>query len=105
VDPRQERIGKNEALFREVNDRISELSESGSAEFLCECGNRDCSAPIRLALVDYEAVRADPTLFIVIPGHEVVDVEVVIEQRVHYRVVKKHEGEPAELATSLDPRY
>jgi hypothetical protein len=104
VDPRRERIGKNETLFREVNERISELS-AGSADFVCECGNRDCFEALQLTLAEYEEVRADPTWFVVVPGHEAADVEAVIEQHGHYLVMRKHEGEPAELAIDRDPRH
>ena len=49
MDDRATRIGKNEALFREVNERIRELtSDERDAEFLCECGDPSCTKPIPL---------------------------------------------------------
>jgi hypothetical protein len=47
-------------LFREVNDRIYDLLESGDSdlpgEFLCECG-RDCGERVALAPAEFAALR------------------------------------------------
>lgn len=104
MDPRGERVGKNEALFREVNERIEQIAEGNEAEFLCECGDPACTSPIRLPLERYEAVRSHPDRFAVLPGHEIPDVESVVEDHGAYVVVEKHPGRPAELAAEYDPR-
>jgi len=78
VDSRQQRVAKNEALFRRVNERIEEINETlagdSESDFLCECGNDDCTSPVSLTLAEYEEVRRDPTHFLIAHGHEVVDV-------------------------------
>jgi hypothetical protein len=109
VGARGERVGKNEALFRQVNERLKELGEgfslvTESADFVCECGSASCAAPIRMTLTEYERVRAEPELFFVFPGHGAEDVESVVESREGYDVVRKHEGEPARVARETDPR-
>ena len=105
MDFREERIGKNETLFREVNERIGDVSAAGAeAEFLCECGDRDCTSPIRLTLAEYEEVRANGPHFFVLPGHEITDVENVVAENDRFFVVAKREGGPAELALDRDPR-
>ncbi len=104
MDERAERIGKNEALFREVNERIEEVADGIRTEFLCECGDVECTQPVTLALAEYELVRAEPDRFAVLPGHELLDVEEVVESHEGYVVVRKHPGGPAELAQSRDPR-
>lgn len=104
MDPRAERIGKNEALFREVNERIGDVAEGTATEFLCECGDASCTRPIRLMLAEYERVRSDPRLFAVLPGHQVEDVETVVEETDRFLVVEKHPGGPAELAAEHDSR-
>jgi hypothetical protein len=109
VDERAERIGRNEALFRHVNERLREIGESFSlvsetGDFVCECGNPDCALTIRLTVAEYEGIRSDPELFFVVPGHEVVGVESVVEVRAGYEVVRKHLGEPAALARETNPR-
>ena len=104
VDERARRIGKNEALFREVNERIEEIADGSPTEFLCECGNSDCTAPMRLSLRVYEELRADPDRFAVLPGHELPEFEEVVARNEGYLVVRKHPGGPAELAASRNPR-
>ena len=63
MDAREQRLAQNEALFREVNERIEAaahtLGPHVEYEFLCECANADCTFPIALTLETYEAVRAD----------------------------------------------
>ena len=73
-DERQRRIGRNQALFREVNERIERVSGAlrtgtDTITVLCECGNQACAERIEVSLSDYERVRAEPTLFLVRPGH------------------------------------
>lgn len=108
MDSRQKRVARNEALFREVNERIKSIqSEIGTRErtdFLCECGREDCTSPISLSLSEYEEVRSDPTHFAVVPGHEVVDVEHVLKQTERFSIIEKFPGPPAQVALERDPR-
>jgi hypothetical protein len=58
----ERRLAINEGLFREVNDRIHDLNESSlvvEGEFVCECGDADCTETIRIPLREYKAVRDD----------------------------------------------
>jgi hypothetical protein len=108
VDSRQARVARNEALFREVNERIQEVQASigggDRTDFLCECGREDCTAAISLTLVEYEEVRSDPTHFVVVPGHEVIDLERVVRQTEHFSIIEKFSGAPAQIALDRDPR-
>jgi hypothetical protein len=93
---RADRIAENEAAFRALNERISEWPEhqgasASSITFACECGDH-CLEQVRLTRAEYEAVRADPARFTVVPGHEKPDVERVVEQHAGYFVVQKNEG-------------
>jgi hypothetical protein len=106
VDPRTERIGRNEDLFRKVNDQIEGVNEAfgtitGTMSILCECGMLDCVEHIDLAIDAYRTLRADPTRFAVKPGHELPDVERVVERHEAYFVVAKAEGDAARLAEDL----
>jgi hypothetical protein len=99
----------NEAVFREVNDRIEDLAQTfhldGRAlELVCECGDASCTQQISMTVQEYEAMRKDPTLFAIFPGHDIPDVEDVVSKNDGYDIVRKHEGEPAKLARSTDPR-
>jgi len=104
---RAERQGRNESLFREVNERIAELNQAfeveGRSEFLCECTREECKEPISISIEEYEIVRAASTRFFVVPGHEDESVERVVERNDRYVVVEKI-GEAAEEADDLDPR-
>jgi hypothetical protein len=110
VGAREDRIARNEALFRSVNERVRELvTNAGSRErdpvasFVCECGSADCTATIEMTVPEYENVRADPTHFVVVSGHEIPEVEEVVERHEHYDVVRKHAAE-AQIAIETDPR-
>ncbi len=106
MDTRAERIGRNEDLFRKVNDQIEGVNEAfgvftGTMSVLCECGKIECIEQIELTLDAYRELRADPTRFAVKPGHELPDVERVVERHEGYFVVQKMEGDPARLAEEL----
>jgi len=102
---REARVAKNEVLFREVNERIRELAPGGGpTEFLCECGDAGCVEPVQLSLARYEEVRRDPARFFVRPGHQLPDIEDVVEESGGFLVVMKREGTPADIAEENDPR-
>ena len=68
-------LPRNEALFREVNERIDDVSQSvapdyEAMEFLCECDRADCRENMSVTPAKYEAVRAVPTHLIVLPNHQ-----------------------------------
>lgn len=103
---RKHHIARNEALFREVNERVDEVSGSRSTEttdFLCECGNADCTEAIALRDEEYEHVRSDSLLFAVKPGHEIPDVEDLLVTNERFSIVRKHASE-AVVARQTDPR-
>lgn len=101
---RKERIARNEALFREVNERVKDIVPSeGSIEFICECGYEECIERVSLSADEYERVRSDPVEFFVKPGHEILDVEEVVETHDHYLLVRKHVIE-RNIARQTDPR-
>ncbi len=101
---RGERVAKNEALFRDVNERIREISPADDEiEFVCECGLEGCVEPIAVPASDYERVRSHPTWFLVARGHETPSVERVTEEGSTYAVVEKLPDE-ASVALDTDPR-
>jgi hypothetical protein len=104
MDSRTERVVKNEAVFREVNERINEVVRDATAEYHCECGHATCTETIPMTVADYEDMRTDSTCFAVLPGHEIPDLEDVVKRSDGFFVVRKEPGAPAELAAKLDPR-
>jgi hypothetical protein len=109
MEDRGERLGLNEALFREVNERVKSINDGfgtrlEAAEFVCECGNDECAVRVRIPLSEYEELRSDPTHFAVKDGHEILDVESVVRRCDDYVVVEKKAGAPAAVARETDPR-
>jgi hypothetical protein len=109
VSSREERIGLNEAVFREVNERIEDLADrfelkDEPLDLVCECGDADCVRRISMTRVEYEELRSDPRQFGVHPGHEHPDVEEVVERRKGYDIVSKNKGAPERIAEQTDPR-
>jgi hypothetical protein len=103
MDEREQKIGENEALYRTVNERIESLNQAfgtltNTMTVVCECGDVTCAEQIEIEIAEYERIRSDPTLFIIVPGHEIADVEDVVEEREAFHVVKKHSGDPANFA-------
>jgi hypothetical protein len=94
VGERERRYAANEAWFRLINDQIeaNALKHGSGAEhygFICECSNLDCAEPIRMTLADYERLRADPTHFVILPGHDEPEVETVVYRGDYWIVEKK----------------
>lgn len=105
MDARAERAAQNENLFRRINERVESLSHGfETLTIVCECSDPACV--VRIAGVpadEYEQVREHPDRFLVAPGHERRDVEVVIDERLAYVVVRKR-GEAGAVAREDDPR-
>jgi hypothetical protein len=105
---RELRIAHTEALFRDVNERIAESAErfkSADAEFVCECADAGCAERVPATLDQYEEVRSVATHFLIVPGHEVDDMERVVK-RPHRRlaVVEKFNEIVARTVRRLDAR-
>jgi len=106
-DGRDERLAQNEVLFRTVNEAIEqkaiELGGLDDYEFICECSSSGCFDRVSLTLSDYEYVRREGTRFFVAPGHENVEVELVVETTPTFSIVEK-DGAAGVVAELADPR-
>ncbi len=106
-EKKQARVAESESTFRDVNERIQMSHEQwGGAEpqeFLCECGELGCTERTELTLEEYEAIRADPARFAILPGHQISSVERVVEEHDRFWVVEKI-GSAGEVAEARDPR-
>jgi hypothetical protein len=103
MDSRLEQQARNEALVREVNERIEKVDQAAQEadhgaeelrfEFLCECGGgRDdvaCDAHIVMTLEEYERVRSQDDRFAVAPGHENEALEDVVRRTDRFVIVDK----------------
>jgi hypothetical protein len=104
LDLRQQRAAENESLFREVNERIEDMSANAAfTQFVCECVVEACDQRVAMTVEEYEHVRAAPNRFFVLPGHDEPDVDAVIEATERYLVIEKI-GAGGPVAEALDPR-
>jgi hypothetical protein len=102
-------------LCRKANERVADVyykfAASGALdmstelfELFCECGQRlPCGERVRVTATTYERVRADPTLFILHPGHEATTVEYTIGRGEGF-LITRNIGSAAEIARAGDPR-
>jgi hypothetical protein len=109
MDERSRKVGRNEALFRQLNEELEVLARqtaptTNNVSVVCECGDLRCAERIILARDLYQHVRSDPALFVVLPGHETPAVEDVVETSNRHYVVRKREGPLQALAEATNPR-
>ena len=108
MDPQGERIARNEAAYRDVNEAIRAGRADDKADarrpFVCECGQLGCNQLVELTLAEYEEVRANPRRFLMLAGHEIPDIELVIVRHDGYVVAEKV-AEEAAVAEETDPRH
>ena len=108
MSARDERVARNEATSREINEGIEEAHEGAPSEryvrILCECGQDGCDRLIAITIAEYERVRGDGRTFAVVREHVMADVERVVDETDRFVVVAKREGTPAVVASAEDPR-
>ena len=106
-DARDERLARNEVIFRTVNERIQQqaLAFGGldTYEFICECATTACLERIPLTLQDYERIRGEGVTFVIVPGHVYDEIELVVERQPTHWVVRK-DGAAGNVAEFTDPR-
>ena len=71
----EERLARNEVMFRAINERIRDLArrfdmETEPVAFICECSDETCVERVSLTVDQYDEMRALPARFVVMPGHE-----------------------------------
>ena len=102
-----ERRATTEALFRDVNERIAESAEGfdgDRTEFVCECADPNCTHRVPASLTEYEEVRAEPTTFLLAPGHQQGDIELVVADRGRFWIVDKVQAAVRRTVVRLNPR-
>jgi hypothetical protein len=104
ADHGRAKAARNQALLREVNERIAEVSEEArEMRLLCECADLSCDAVLDISMLEYESIRSSPVRFPIATGHDLPDVEHVVEENERYAVVEKI-GKAAEVSAKLYPR-
>jgi hypothetical protein len=102
----EQRAARNEALFREVNENIADLEErhgtsTSQAVFICECASDECTDQLPVDIETYRRVRENPRRFVIVPGHDDVAVERVVEEHPGYAIVEKT-GAAGDVAAHSD---
>jgi len=102
---RDERLARNEAFFRELNERLEAVTPDSASGLVvvCECADEDCAERLTLRQGEYEAIRAHDTHFVVAIGHVDSTIEDVVRRTDRFEVVAKR-GVAAQVAEDLDPR-
>ena len=102
-----EQLVRNQLLLREVNERIAEVAagwtDEPPPEFVCECSNEDCLETLALSRDEYEIVRSSRNLFVVLLGHEVLEVDRVVEARERFNLVEKTKHTDLVLTWQREP--
>lgn len=111
--PSERRKIENEVVFREYNERIKKgfdelkkiAREDKQEEFVkehdiplsfyCECCDNDCKERIKLTQSFYTDIHKHRDRFIVLCGHESLDIERVLSTHEQYCVVEKLTMPPA----------
>ena len=95
-DLTEERIQRNNGVFRDANERIREAAggyehELDRIPFICECPVEDCVEIVRLTEEEYAEVRADPSRYVTAVGHEEAEKPVgrVVARNDGYVIVEK----------------
>jgi hypothetical protein len=82
-------IGESSDLFRCVNERIADLAAPlmSTRELLwliCECPNDGCTQTMRMTRAEYDAMRSQPGLYALVPGHEQRELEDIVRRTDRY---------------------
>jgi hypothetical protein len=99
-----------QTIFREMNEWTKEDVDTVDGDqrimdtYLCECGDQRCTAPIRLTLAEYEAVRAYPTRFALALNHENPEIDSVLDENERFATIEKSYGSAARIARASNPR-
>jgi hypothetical protein len=99
-------ISESSDLFRCVNERIVDLAAPlmTARELLwliCECPNDGCTQTMRMTRREYDAMRVQPGLYALVPGHEQRELEEIVGRTDRYVLVRTLHAPATQEAASL----
>ena len=97
------RAATNQALLRRVNEAIRSHRADEVVIFRCECGQLGCNELIGLTRAEYNAVRAHPRRFAIVPAHEIAEIETTVERHDRYAIVEARDPAAAAVAEQTSP--
>jgi hypothetical protein len=101
------RLAQNEVVFRQFNEAVfhgfktieklakeegvdpPQLDEKTPLHFFCECSDENCKQRIKVSPEDYKEAHKSRDAFIIARGHQVKEIESVIEDKGDYFIVRK----------------
>jgi hypothetical protein len=91
------RLAENEVFFRQFNEAVTKnvasvggnVNDEAPIEFYCECSSDECIEKIPLTLADFISLHNNSDRFVLIPGHQINEIENVVFNGPHYIVVEK----------------
>lgn len=114
----ERRLVENELIFRQQNQRVTagldHVTESARSEgrdllgknpdtplhFYCECADENCHERIVLKPSRHKSLHQNNSQFVVLPGHNIPDIERLVKNTPKYLVVEKYVT-PPKKATKL----
>ena len=84
-----------EELNRRMERTLEEIREEEDDDrdapiaFLCECSQLDCRERVHLTPSRFDRIHRDAEVFVLLPGHEIPDVERIVDQEGDYLIVRK----------------
>jgi hypothetical protein len=111
-DAAAEKLARSQSAFRSSNERLRRVAANHRFEpadrlpFVCECADPNCYEIVLLSIEEYEGLRAHPTWFLLVAGHEDDETphERIVEAENGYAIVEKL-GAAGTAATRLNPRH
>ena len=95
-DAIQERIAKNNTIFRDANQHIRAKADEYQTDivripFLCECPREDCTELVPLTISEYSQVRSNGSHFFTLPDHAEAErpLGTVVQHEDGYVIVEK----------------
>lgn len=105
--PSERRLAENEVMFRLNNEQVTQgltaLKQAAVSEghdelardvdlplyFYCECSDEKCRKRILLKPSEYDELHQNNSQFVLVPGHEVPEIERVVFRSDTFIVVEK----------------
>ena len=112
MSDKNSKMAENEVIFRQFNENIQKgladlektAREDGQMEllknhddqlhFYCECADEKCLERIIMKPSKYQELHKTLRQFIIIPGHDVPQIERIIKKARSYQVVEKNVKPP-----------
>ena len=85
--PRETRIVQTEEFYRQINDVIAKNGRRDGKSYMCECANPYCNVTMDVTTEDITVLHSMPGYYVILPGHEIPDVEHVVHATAAYTIV------------------